>query len=67
MDVSNSENVENVFLEIAKKYKTLDILVNNAGINGFEGRQDLLDERIKLTISKVKNLQQMKKLKAILM
>lgn len=48
MDVSNSENVENVFLEIAKKYKTLDILVNNAGINGFEGRQDLLDERIKV-------------------
>ena len=48
IDVSNSENVENVFLEIAKKYKTLDILVNNAGINGFEGRQDLLDERIKV-------------------
>jgi len=48
MDVSNSENVENVFLEIAKKYKTLDILVNNAGINGFEDRQDLLDERIKV-------------------
>ena len=48
MDVSNSENVENVFLEIAKKYETLDILVNNAGINGFEGRQDLLDERIKV-------------------
>ena len=48
MDVSNSENVENVFLEIAKKYKTLDILVNNAGINGFEGRQDLLDERIRV-------------------
>ena len=48
MDVSNSENVENVFLEIAKKYKSLDILVNNAGINGFEGRQDLLDERIKV-------------------
>ena len=48
MDVSNSENVKNVFLEIAKKYKTLDILVNNAGINGFEGRQDLLDERIKV-------------------
>ena len=48
MDVSNSKNVENVFLEIAKKYKTLDILVNNAGINGFEGRQDLLDERIKV-------------------
>ena len=48
MDVSNSENVKNVFLEIAKEYKTLDILVNNAGINGFEGRQDLLDERIKV-------------------
>ena len=48
MDVSNSENVKGVFLEIVKEYKALDILVNNAGINGFEGRQDLLEERIKV-------------------
>ncbi|MDC1023227.1 3-oxoacyl-ACP reductase FabG [Alphaproteobacteria bacterium] len=48
MDVSNSKNVQDVFLEIKSKFKKLDILVNNAGINGFEKRQDLLDERIKI-------------------
>ena len=47
MDVSNSKNVEDVFLEIKNKFNKLDILVNNAGINGFENRQDLLDDRIK--------------------
>jgi 3-oxoacyl-[acyl-carrier protein] reductase len=49
MDVSNSKNVEDVFLEIKNKFNKLDILVNNAGINGFENRQDLLDDRIKKT------------------
>ena len=48
MDVSNSKNVQDVFLEIQSKFKRLDVLVNNAGINGFEKRQDLLDERIKI-------------------
>ncbi|MDC0531058.1 SDR family oxidoreductase [Alphaproteobacteria bacterium] len=48
MDVSNSNNVQDVFIEIQSKFKQLDILVNNAGINGFEKRQDLLDERIKI-------------------
>jgi 3-oxoacyl-[acyl-carrier protein] reductase len=48
MDVSDSKNVEEVFLEIKSKYNNLDILVNNAGINGFENRQDLLDERVKI-------------------
>lgn len=47
MDVSKSSEVRDVFKTISLKYKTLDILVNNAGINGFENRQDLLDERIK--------------------
>ena len=42
MDVSNSKNVQDVFIEIQSKFKQLDILVNNAGINGFEKRQDLL-------------------------
>jgi len=64
MDVSNSENVENVFLEIAKKYKTLDILVNNAGINGFEGRQDLLDERIKVNNLQSKEFATIEKIKS---
>ena len=48
MDVSDSKNVEKVFLEIKSKYNNLDILVNNAGINGFENRQDLLDDRVKI-------------------
>ena len=48
MNVSDSKNVEEVFLEVKSKYNTLDILVNNAGINGFENRQDLLDERVKI-------------------
>ena len=48
MDVSNSQNVQDVFLEVQSEFNQLDILVNNAGINGFEKRQDLLDERIKI-------------------
>jgi len=32
MNVTDSENIENVFKEIINKYKTLDVLVNNAGI-----------------------------------
>jgi len=48
MDVSNSENVKEVFTKVKSKFNQLDILVNNAGINGFENRQDLLDERIKV-------------------
>ena len=48
MDVSNSNSVQDVFRKIETKFKHLDILVNNAGINGFEKRQDLLDERIKI-------------------
>ena len=48
MDVSNSENVKKVFTKVKSKFNQLDILVNNAGINGFENRQDLLDERMKV-------------------
>ena len=48
MDVSNSENVKEVFTKVKSKFNQLDILVNNAGINGFEKRQDLLDERMKV-------------------
>ena len=46
MDVSNSEQVKSIFEKINSKYKKLDILVNNAGINGFEDREDLLQDRI---------------------
>ena len=48
MDVSNSKNVKEVFIEVKSKFNQLDILVNNAGINGFENRQDLLHERMKV-------------------
>ena len=48
MDVSNSSSLQDVFRKIKTKFNHLDILVNNAGINGFEKRQDLLDERIKI-------------------
>jgi len=52
MDVSDSKNVKDIFSNIRSEFNQLDILVNNAGINGFENRQDLLDER-----TKVNNLQ----------
>ena len=48
MDVSDSKNVEDIFSNIKSEFNQLDILVNNAGINGFENRQDLLDERMKV-------------------
>ena len=48
MDVSNSKNVKDVFIKVKAEFNQLDILVNNAGINGFENRQDLLDERMKV-------------------
>jgi len=48
MDVSNSKNVEDIFSNIKSEFNQLDILVNNAGINGFENRQDLLDDRMKV-------------------
>ena len=48
LDVSDSLNVQKVFLNIKSEFNQLDILVNNAGINGFENRQDLLDERMKV-------------------
>ncbi len=64
LDVSNSENVKNVFLEIAKRYKKLDILVNNAGINGFEDRKDLLKERIKVNNLQNKEFAMNKKIKS---
>ena len=67
MDVSDSANVIEIFKKVKLEYKKLDILVNNAGINGFEDREDLLSDRIKLIIYKVKSLQKRVKLKVILM
>ena len=64
MDVSNSKNVQDVFIEIQSKFKQLDILVNNAGINGFEKRQDLLDERIKINNLQSKEFSETGKIKS---
>ena len=64
MDVSNSKNVQDVFIEIQSKFKQLDILVNNAGINGFEKRQDLLDERIKINNLQSKEFSESGKIKS---
>ena len=64
MDVSNSQNVQDVFLEVQSEFKQLDILVNNAGINGFEKRQDLLDERIKINNLQSKEFSETGKIKS---
>ncbi len=48
MDVSDSSNVLEIFKKVHSEHKQLDILVNNAGINGFEDREDLLTDRIKV-------------------
>ena len=45
LDVSNSEQVSDIFNDINKLYNKIDILVNNAGINGFENRPDIIEER----------------------
>lgn len=36
-DVSNEQDMENVFSEVKKRCETLDVLVNNAGISGNPG------------------------------
>ncbi len=36
LDVSNEEEVERVFAEIAREFGKIDILVNNAGITGVD-------------------------------
>ena len=48
MDVSDSSNVVEIFKKVHSEYKQLDILVNNAGINGFEDREDLLSDRMRV-------------------
>ncbi len=54
MDVSDSSNVLEIFKKVQSEYNQLDILVNNAGINGFEDREDLLTDRIKVNNSQSK-------------
>jgi 3-oxoacyl-[acyl-carrier protein] reductase len=64
LDVSNSKNVEETFSKINSEFNRLDILVNNAGINGFENRQYLLDERIKVNNHQSKEFSETGKIKS---
>ena len=64
IDVSNSKNVEETFSKIKSDFNQLDILVNNAGINGFENRQNLLDERIKVNNHQSKEFSETGKIKS---
>lgn len=64
VDVSNSKNVEETFSKIKSEFNRLDILVNNAGINGFENKQNLLDERIKVNNYQSKEFSETGKIKS---
>ncbi len=64
IDVSNSKYVEETFSKIKSDFNQLDILVNNAGINGFENRQNLLDERIKVNNLQSKEFSETGKIKS---
>ena len=64
MDVSDSKNVEETFSKINLEFNRLDILVNNAGINGFENKQSLLDERIKVNNLQSKEFSENGKIKS---
>jgi 3-oxoacyl-[acyl-carrier protein] reductase len=64
VDVSNSKNVEETFSKIKSEFNRLDILVNNAGINGFENKQNLLDERIKVNNHQSKEFSETGKIKS---
>ena len=54
LDVTKSKDVKNIFNKINKLYNKIDILVNNAGINGFENRQDIIEERININKAQIR-------------
>ena len=54
LDVSNPEQVSDIFNDINKLYNKVDILVNNAGINGFENRPDIIEERNKVNKAQIR-------------
>ena len=54
LDVSNSEQVSDIFNDINNLYNKIDILVNNAGINGFENRPDIIEERNKVNKAQIR-------------
>ena len=48
MNIIKQDHVDNAINQIIAEQGRVDVLVNNASINGFENRQDLLDERMKV-------------------
>ena len=54
LDVSNSKQVLDIFNDINNLYNKIDILVNNAGINGFENRQDIIEERNRVNKAQIR-------------
>tara|TARA_B100001540_G_C15777665_1_gene629426 strand:+ start:258 stop:1097 length:840 start_codon:yes stop_codon:yes gene_type:complete len=63
LDVSSSNNVKLIFNKISKLYDKIDILVNNAGINGFEKRQDIIDERVRVNKAQINEFNNDNKIK----
>ncbi len=63
IDVSNSSDVKLIFNKISKLYNKIDILVNNAGINGFEKRQDIIDERNRVNKAQIDEFNNNNKIK----
>ena len=62
--VGEEEQLKNLVETTIKTYGKIDILVNNAGINGFENRQNLLDERIKVNNHQSKEFSETGKIKS---
>ena len=53
-DASVFLNADGLIKSVLMDFSKIDILVNNAGINGFENRQDIIDERIKTNKAQIK-------------
>ena len=54
LEVSDSKQVLDIFNDINNLYNRIDILVNNAGINGFENRQDIIEERNRVNKAQIR-------------
>lgn len=44
LDVTNRENVQEVFEKVKEKYKTIDILMNNAGVSSMQRIENLTEK-----------------------
>ena len=61
-DVADHQKAKNIATTVNETFGRIDILVNNAGINGFENRQDLIDERIKVNNLQIKEFSKSEKI-----